>query len=161
MDRKPLYTIKSLYSKEELMRFNRTLRFRNKKIVVFLSILDGLLVALTLLCLISGNYIWAAVAGFYLVFLNWYLFRGIDQRMAKVFMRNTEIAGQKCEFQFFEDHFDAITKSGTTSIGYDKIKNIIETKTNVYIMYSDSQGIMMKKPLPEGFIEFLREKVVK
>jgi hypothetical protein len=28
-------------------------------------------------------------------------------------------------------------------------------------MYSDSQGIMMKKPLPEGFIEFLREKVVK
>ena len=144
MDRKPLYTIKSLYSKEEFMRFNRTLRFRNKKIVVFLSILDGLLVALTLLCLISGNYIWAAIAGFYLVF-----------------MRNTEIAGQKCEFQFFEDHFDAITKSGTTSIGYDKIKNIIETKTNVYIMYSDSQGIMMKKPLPEGFIEFLREKVVK
>lgn len=161
MDRQPLYTIKSLYSKEEFMRFNRTLRFRNKKIVVFLSILDGLLVALTLLCLISGNYIWAAVAGFYLVFLSWYLFRGIDQRMAKVFMRNTEIAGQKCEFQFFEDHFDAITKSGTTSIGYDKIKNIIETKTNVYIMYSDSQGIMMKKPLLEGFIEFLREKVVK
>lgn len=161
MDRKPFYTIKSLYSKEEFMRFNRTLRFRNKKIVVFLSILDGLLVALTLLCLISGNYIWAAVAGFYLVFLNWYLFRGIDQRMAKVFIRNTEIAGQKCEFQFFEDHFDAITKSGTTSIGYDKIKNIIETKTNVYIMYSDSQGIMMKKLLPEGFIEYLREKVVK
>ena len=156
----PLYTIKSLYSKEEFMRFNRTLRFRNKKIVVFLSILDALLVALTLLCLISGNYIWAAVAGFYLVFLNWYLFRGIDQRMAKVFMRNTEIAGQKCEFQFFEDHFDAITKSGITSIDYDKIKNIIETKTNVYIMYSDSQGIMMKKPMPEGFMEVLSGKVV-
>ena len=154
----PLYTIKSFYSKEEFMRFNRTLRLRNKKIVVFLSILDGLLVALTLLCLISGSYIWAAIAGFYLVFLNWYLFRGIDQRMAKVFMRNTEIAGQKCEFQFFEDHFDAITKSGTTSIGYDKIKNIIETRTNVYIMYSDSQGIMMKKPMLDGFSEFLRGK---
>ena len=142
------------------MRFNRTLRLRNKKIVIFLSILDVLLIALTLLCLISGNYIWAAIAGFYLVFLNWYLFRGIDQRMAKVFMRNTEIAGQQCEFQFFEDHFVAITKSGTTSIGYDKIKNIIETKTNVYIMYSDSQGIMMKKSLPEGFLGFLWEKSI-
>ncbi|MBQ1781153.1 MAG: hypothetical protein II001_06940, partial [Bacteroidales bacterium] len=30
---------------EEFMRFNRTLRFRNKKIVVFLSILDVLLLA--------------------------------------------------------------------------------------------------------------------
>lgn len=158
MDMKPLYTVKSLYSMEEFMRFNRTLRFRNKKIVVFLSILDVLLLALTLLCLINGSYIWAAIAGFYLLFLNWYLFRGIDQRMAKVFMRNTEIAGQQCEFQFFEDHFDAITKSGTTSISYDKIKNIIETKTNVYIMYSDSQGIMMKKPMPEGFVEFLQTK---
>ena len=130
------------------MRFNRTLRLRNKKIVVFLSILDVLLVALIVFCLINSRYIWAAIAGFYLVFLNWYLFRGIDQRMAKVFMRNTEIAGQKCE-------------SGTTSIDYDKIKNIIETKTNVYIMYSDSQGIMMKKPVPEGFLVFLREKAVK
>lgn len=158
MDMKPLYTVKSLYSMEEFMRFNRTLRFRNKKIVVFLSILDVLLLALTLLCLINGSYIWAAIAGFYLLFLNWYLFRGIDQRMAKVFMRNTEIAGQLCEFLFFEDHFDAITKSGTTSISYDKIKNIIETRTNVYIMYSDSQGIMMKKPMPEGFVEFLQTK---
>lgn len=142
------------------MRFNRTLRFRNKKIVVFLTVLDVLLVALTLLCLISGSYIWAAIAGFYLVFLNWYLFRGIDQRMAKVFMRNTEIAGQRCEFQFFEDHFDAVTKSGTTSIDYGKIKNIIETRNNVYIMYSDSQGIMMKKSLPEGFLGFLWEKSI-
>lgn len=145
---------------EEFMRFNRTIRFRNKKIVVFLSILDVLLVALTLLCLFSSNYIWAAIAGFYLVFLNWYLFRGIDQRMSKVFMRNTEIAGQRCEFQFFEDHFDAITKSGTTSIDYGKIRNIIETRTNVYIMYSDSQGVMMKKPMPEGFLGFLSGKVV-
>ena len=78
MDMKPLYTVKSLYSMEEFMRFNRTLRFRNKKIVVFLSILDVLLLALTLLCLINGSYIWAAIAGFYLLFLNWYLFRGID-----------------------------------------------------------------------------------
>ena len=154
----PLYTIKSLYSRDEFMRFNRTLRLRNKKIIVFLTILDVLLVALTLFCLVNGSYIWAAIAGFYLVFLNWYLFRGIDQRMAKVFVKNSEIAGQMCEFQFFEDHFDAITKSGTTSIDYDKIKNVIETRTNVYIMYSDSQGIMMKKPLPEGFVFFLREK---
>ncbi len=157
----PLYTIKSLYSIEEFMRFNRTLRLRNKKIVVFLTILNVLLVALTVLCLVNGSYIWAAIAGFYLVFLNWYLFRGIDKRMAKVFVRNTEIAGQRCEFQFFEDHFDALTKSGTTSIDYGKIKNIIETRTNVYIMYSDSQGIMMKKPMPEGFLGFLRGKVVK
>ena len=140
------------------MRFNRTLRFRNKKIVVFLSILNVLLVGLTVLCLIQGSYIWAAIAGFYLVFLDWYLFRCIDQRMAKVFMKNTEIDGQKCEFRFFEDHFEAITKSGTTNIGYEKIKDIIETKTNIYIMYSDSQGIMMKKPVPEGFLEFLKEK---
>ena len=154
----PLYTIKSLYSREEFMRFNRTLRLRNKKIVVFLSILNVLLIGLTVLCLIQGSYIWAAIAGFYLVFLDWYLFHGIDQRMAKLFMKNTEIAGQKCEFHFFEDHFDAITKSGTTSIGYEKIKDIIETKTNIYIMYSDSQGIMMKKPVPDGFPEFLKEK---
>ena len=143
------------------MRFNRTLRLRNKKIVVFLSILNVLLVVLTVLCLIDGSFIWAAIVGFYLVFLNWYLCLGIDQRMAKVFMQNTEIAGQMCEFQFFEDHFDAITKSGTTSIGYDKIRNIIETKTNVYIMYSDAQGIMMKKPVPEGFVNFLRGNAVK
>jgi hypothetical protein len=25
-------------------------------------------------------------------------------------------------------------------------------------MYSDSQGIMMKKPMPEGFVEFLQTK---
>lgn len=152
----PLYTIKSLYSKEEFVRFNRTLRFKNKKIIVLLVILNVLLVATTVLCLVHGDYIWAAVSGFYLVFLNWYLFFGADKRVTKVFMQNKLIAGQECEFRFYEESFEAHTQNGSTNIGYDKIYRLIETRTNVYIMYSDTHGIMMKKPVPDGFVEFLK-----
>ena len=151
------YTLKSLYSKEEFMRFNRTLRFKNKKIVVFLSVLNVLLIVTTVLCLVHGDYFWAAVCGFYLFFLDWYLFRGIDKRTAKIFMQNKLIANQECEFRFYDDHFESITKNGSTQIDYDKIRRIIETKKNIYIMYSDNQGIMMQKPVPEGFVEFLHQ----
>lgn len=139
------------------MRFNRTLRFKNKKIVVFLSVLNVLLLVTTVFCLINGDYFWAAVCGFYLFFLDWYLFRGTDKRMAKVFMQNKLIAGQECEFRFYDDHFESITKSDSTQIDYDKIRRIIETKKNIYIMYSANQGIMMQKPVPDGFVEFLQQ----
>lgn len=156
-DMQALYTIKSLYSKEEFMRFNRTLRFKNKKIVVFLSVLNVLLIVTTVLCLVHGDYFWAAVCGFYLVFLDWYLFRGIDKRTAKIFMQNKLIANQECEFRFYDDHFESITKNGSSNIDYDKIHRIIETKKNIYIMYSDNQGIMMPKPVPDGFVDFLHQ----
>lgn len=154
----PLYTIRSLYSKEEFIRFNRALRLRNKKIIVTLTILNVLLVALIVLCLLHGSYVWAAIGGFYLIFFNWYLFFGTDKRMAKVFMQNKLIAGQECYFRFYDDHFEAATKNGSSNISYDKIYRTIETRTNIYVMYSDAQGIMMKKPVPEGFSEFLQGK---
>ena len=150
-----LYTIKSLYSKEEFMRFNRTLRFKNKKMIVVLSVFNLLLIATTVFCLVNGYSFWAALCGVYLVFLDWYLFLGTDKRMAKVFMQNKLIAGQQCEFRFYDDHFESITKNGSSNIDYDKIHRIIETKTNIYIMYSDNQGIMMPKPVPDGFVDFL------
>ena len=64
-----LYTIKSLYSKEEFMRFNRTLRFKNKKMIVVLSVFNLLLIATTVFCLVNGYSFWAALCGVYLVFL--------------------------------------------------------------------------------------------
>jgi hypothetical protein len=71
--------------------------------------------------------------------------------------QNKFIAGQECEFRFYDDHFESITKNGSTNIDYDKIYRIIETKTNIYIMYSDNQGIMMRKPVPDGFVDFLHQ----
>ncbi len=152
-----LYTIKSLYSQEEFIRFNRTLRFKNKKIIVMLSVLNFLLIATTVLCLVKGYFFWAVLCGVYLVSFDWYLFRGTDKKMAKVFMQNKLIANQECEFRFYDDHFESITKNGSSNIDYDKIHRIIETKKNIYIMYSDNQGIMMQKPVPDGFVDFLHQ----
>ena len=152
-----LYTIKSLYSQEEFIRFNRTLRFKNKKIIVMLSVLNFLLIATTVLCLVKGYFFWAVLCGVYLVSFDWYLFRGTDKKMAKVFMQNKLVANQVCEFRFYDDHFESITKNGSSNIDYDKIHRIVETKTNIYIMYSDNQGIMMQKPVPDGFVDFLHQ----
>ena len=139
------------------MRFNRTLRFKNKKLVIFLTVLNVLLLVTTVFCLVNGDYFWAAVCGFYLVFLDWYLFRGTDKRMAKVFMQNKLVANQVYEFRFYDDHFESITKNGSTQIEYDNIRRILETKKNIYIMYSDNLGIMMQKPVPDGFVDFLHQ----
>ena len=71
--------------------------------------------------------------------------------------QNKFIAGQECEFRFYDDHFESITKNGSLNIDYDTIHQIIETQKNIYIMYSDNQGIMMHKPVPDGFVGFLHQ----
>ncbi|MCR4965942.1 MAG: YcxB family protein [Bacteroidales bacterium] len=152
----PLYTIKSLYSREEFMRFGRSVRLRNKTFIIILVALNVVLLACLVFALIKNAPFWAVVAGLYLVFMDWYLLRGTDKRMAKTFMQNKDLADKVLEFRFYDDHFDVFVQGRFANVSYDKIQRVVETKTNIYIMYSNNQGAMLQKSnVPDGFSEFL------
>ena len=60
-------------------------------------------------------------------------------------------------YEFYKDHLLEKHDGGEANVPYDKLNEIIETKTNFYIMISKNQGFMISKEgMPEGLEEFIR-----
>ncbi len=77
----------------------------------------------------------------------------------RVFNSNKVLQNAVVEFKFYEDHFEETNPSGTSNITYDKLNEIIETKTNFYLMIAKNQGyIVIKQNAPEGLIELIQSK---
>ena len=86
-----------------------------------------------------------------LFFFLWYLKQKNDYQKDR--NQNSKIV-----FRFFEEHFEKKSPIGTSTIYYDKLYKVIETKTNFYLMISPNQGdIIQKENCTEQLIEFLHK----
>ena len=61
-------------------------------------------------------------------------------------------------YEFYEDFLVEKTENGEMKVEYSKLDEIIETKTNFYLMIAKNQGCMISKTdMPSGLDEFIRK----
>ncbi len=155
----PLFTIKSKNTREEFIRFNRVILnkeyhyIRSMIIVNTVLVLIGACFLLTEKAAILPTMVFVAV---FLIYYNWKLTKGVDKKAAKTFEHNKVEKDLEFQISFFCDHYEITAETGFSDIKYSKLYKIIETATNLYLMYSKNQGVILKKSesSPE-LIEFL------
>ncbi|MFR9280803.1 YcxB family protein [Levyella massiliensis] len=51
----------------------------------------------------------------------------------------------RVQYVFYEDHLTAKTEAGNSEVPYDKLYQVIETKTNFYLLVGANQSFAVKK----------------
>lgn len=160
-----LFKVCGKVTEEEYVRFNHYMVFRKpekrRKRIVFLIIMSvwvAASVAASVYSFVIGDYDdWPALLFVLAAFLYFLVYpRRVDRRAAKSFRNNKVVDGLEFEMSLYEDHFEDVSASGRSSIPYEKLYKIIETPTNIYLLYGPNQGVILRKvDLPEGALEFL------
>ena len=158
----PVFTVHGKYTEEEFVRFYRFLALRPKKVKWTYGISFGIC-AIWLLCCIYGT-LFLGMSWLYILlpiilaaWNVWLLTGNLKRRAVKAYRSGQLSAGIKFDLFLFEDHFDTVDPYGNSSIPYDKLHEILETPTNIYLLTALASGIILRKEdLPEGAQEFLR-----
>lgn len=154
----PLHKTKTAYSFDEYFKFNKTLLFRQKNYKAITVVLP-ILYILTALCVFylvretAYLILWAALFPvFIIVFIA-----SFKRSVKKTYYSNKSITSCVAEFEFYDGYVAEKTENGESRIDYSKIYNIIETKTNFYIMLAINQGfIIVKENCTPELIEFIQ-----
>ena len=143
---KALFTTEMTMTKKEYTRFSKKVydvfQAEHKKTMT-LGILVGILGVVSGLS--SKQYIWVAAGVFIAVIML--LLTVVQKRMkiSDAYDRNQKIHDRVDKISFFEDAVVAHSKFGAVRIEYDDVVEIIETRTNFYIMKSADAGIIVVK----------------
>jgi len=154
----PKFTIHSLYTQEEWVRYNRALLYSmwHFKRTIIVSNIALLVMAVT--SFIAHNYLFAISIVLALVVFNWYFFIGVDLKAARAYKQNKQIQDQEFEFHFYDDRYESASDEGTSSVTYASLHKIIETPTNFYIMHAPITGtIIQKATCPNDYIDFMHD----
>lgn len=144
----PLFKTSTKFTLKEYEKFNYAILKKRHVvpiliIVIFLLILAGII----------GESLFLVMFGIIYPFIL-FLIQKINVK--KVYNSNKLIQDTDVSYEFFEDHFEQKHESGNATIPYDKLNEVIETKTNFYLMIAKNQGYMLlKENMPEGLQEFL------
>ncbi len=77
----------------------------------------------------------------------------------RVYNSNKLLQNAEATYEFYDDYVYEKHDGGEAKVPYEKLDEIIETKTNFYLMIAKNQGFMISKEnMPEGLDEFLRSK---
>ena len=146
-----LFKTTTKFTLDEYSKFNWTIV--KKRHMVLLSIL-------VVICfLLSGyllqNNLLVVLAIIYPILFFIALRIGVN----RVFNSNKLMQNVDVTYEFYNDYLQEKHEGGETKVPYDKISEIIETKTNFYLMIANNQGFMISKAnMPEGLDEFIRSK---
>jgi hypothetical protein len=147
----PLYKLTNKYTYEEYKKFNSAVIMRKKTLVitiiaVLMILIGGILLESLFLILFAIIYP-----------ILFVLFMNIGVK--RVYNSNKILKDLDVNFEFYDDCFIVKHEAGEAKIPYDKLNEIIETKTNFYLMIAKNQGYMvLKENMPEGFEEFIKSK---
>ena len=147
-----LYATKTEYTLEEYQKFNRTVQYE----VNHLNWTMGIMMAL--LCLLAyfqEDFIFVALA--FLVPVIFPLVLGFQSK--KAYQSNRSVQGTTTYSRFYEDHFVTTSSIGISPFQYEDIFQILETRTNFYILLAKNQGIIIIKAGCEpGLMDLLKKQ---
>ena len=147
----PSYRTTNKYTYDEYKKFNRAVMLKKKTLIatiiaVLLILIGGILLESLFLIL------FAIIYPIIFVLL-------MNVGVKRVYNSNKILQDLDVNFEFYDDCFVVKHEAGEAKIPYDKLNEIIETKTNFYLMIARNQGYMvLKENMPEGFEEFIRGK---
>lgn len=146
-----MYQTKAEITFDEYRRFCNAVRSRS----IWTTILIDEVLFILLGLLFSRWFVWVMVIAIGVLF-PLILRAVLNRRLKEEYCSNLVVQGDQYTLLFYKDHLEKTGRSGTMQVQYRQIYQIVETKTNFYIMISKNQGIIVVKQncLPE-LIAFL------
>lgn len=81
-----------------------------------------------------------------------------ENNIKKVFKSNKIVQNIDVHYEFYKDYLIEKNENGEMKVEYSKLDEVIETKTNFYLMIAKNQGYMISKAdMPSGLDEFIRK----
>ena len=162
----PIYTINSKYTLDEFLRYNKfilTTRYHLKRkhytcYAVSFLILCGIIASDIASYADHHTYpIASIIASLVLGYVNWNLHTSTDRKAKEAYNKNTLTKGSP--YSLYYDTYFVSTVNGDMSrskFQYNRLSEIIETKTNYYMMTAWNNGIIIcKSDCPQGFDSFI------
>ena len=157
----PRFTVHTVYTKEEYMKFNKAVLMRSKVNIALFVLFIVLIVVMNALDIGKGETMPLLPMIVAVIEIGVYtlIMAVLNRFLAEhAFKSNKLLSGESEEIFFYDDRLEAQTENGNAAIPYDKIHKIYETKTNFYIMIASSQGmIIVKSEAPAGADGFIRD----
>lgn len=145
-----LYRTATKYTWEEYKKFNDA-------VILKKNLLPLLILSMVLILaggILLGNVVVISFAILFPIFF--FIFKDIGVK--RVFNSNKISQNMEVTYEFYEDYFIQKHEVGEGKIPYEKLDDILETKTNFYLMIAKNQGYMLaKENMPEGLIPFLQD----
>ena len=139
----PLFKTSLKYTFEEYKRFSKAVMKKNmRKVYVSLIIL---LMCAGLLSFVSPD---SYLSLFLLIFIVIYpvmLCLGQNRAIKKTYNSNELLKDINQSLEFYEDYFIAKTEKSEAKVEYVKLYEVIENKTNFYLMIANNQGYLVSK----------------
>lgn len=143
-----LFETTTMYTFQEYKRFCKTL-MNSRRGIARLVILELLMILLGGILDNAFLFMFAVLYPCLMVWLQ-------NRQIKKLYFSNKVMQDAKVRFRFCDTCFTEIKAIGESTIEYAKLDQIIETKTNFYLMISKNQGfILTKANFPQGLEAFL------
>ena len=142
---KALFETKSEYTYDEYVKFSRTIQNKVQRLWLLQLIMIAAFLALSWLGWKKGDTA-DGIAYLIVAVLVPFIFYVVNKwTIKRLYKSNHALQGQISSFRFYQDHFEQDNALGHTSIPYDKLMGIVETKTNFYLLIAKNQGIILIK----------------
>lgn len=145
-----LYKMTNKFTLEEYKRFNYAL-LKKRHHLLILTIFEIFVILFGILTQDAFVFVFAVIYPFIVYILQ-------EKNIKKVFNSNKMVQNVDVHYEFYEDFLVEKTENGEMKVEYSKLDEIIETKTNFYLMIAKNQGCMISKTdMPSGLDEFIRK----
>jgi len=154
----PIYTVKSVCTKEEYIRYNRFILNKEAHLGRFYFLFVAIVVIWIIACVIKGQYLECAAPLLVLAYIAYAFYVRMDRKASKVYDSNETMKDLSAgyEVKFYDDHYEVKTPNGNSAVDYSKIHRVYFTPDNVYLLQGQNVGhILQKENFPEGLEEFL------
>ncbi|MBQ5739679.1 MAG: YcxB family protein [Oscillospiraceae bacterium] len=151
---KCLYTTKTEYNYDEFKRYNWTMLIARGKLAQHLLLeLVFLIIAIVVPLIFHRFQVLALIPALYpLIVVVLYVFR-----VRKAYTASGAPRSMTVNYEFYETELVERLDKGSAHYPYAKLQNLVETKTNVYLLLPGNVSIVLvKKNFPEGLTEFVR-----
>ena len=149
-----LYKVTTKFTFDAYKRFNNAI-VKKKHII-------PLLIVAVLLIILGGvmlKNLFLVIFGILYPFVFFFM---AHRNIKKVYNSNKLLQNADVTYEFYEDCIYEKFEGGEAKVPYDKLDEIIETKTDFYLMIAKNQGFMIAKAdMPEGLDSFLKGKKTK
>lgn len=159
----PLFTTQFAYTLDEYTKFNNAVMFsknNSKRIIPAFLIIFVFFAALTYFMtykIMQSIPFSVFMTLVFVIILSVIIPITLKKGAKKAYNSNKFIDKEISTYNFFENEFTETTSHNHSKCAYSELNQIIETKTNFYLMLSDVQGFLITKNncSPE-LIEFLQ-----
>ena len=152
----PLFTTQTAYTLEEYKKFNQKLLLGKKIVLYILAFLILVLILITAMTTRNSSIIVLGLLWLICALILLPIAQNSALKKAYYSNRTLQKSGLYT-YNFFSNHLEAKTAKSFSSVEYCDIYNILESKTNFYIMIAINQAYIINKSncSPE-LIEFIK-----